>query len=102
MRPRRELGYEVTKLPPVPEVLAFLVDHAGMSAAAAYSTFNMGSGYAVYCAPGRGRRRCSRCAPELGLGATSPARSPRGRGASCSSELGVVYESGDLDLTPRA
>src|SRR5579859_1008903 len=56
MRPRRELGYEITRLSPVPEVLEFLVEHNGMSPAQAYSTFNMGSGFAVYCAAGDGER----------------------------------------------
>ena len=54
MRPRRALGYEITRLPEVPEVLAFLVAQTTMSPSAAYSTFNMGAGFAVYCASGRG------------------------------------------------
>ncbi len=37
----------------MPEVLSFLVAQAGLDAHAAYSTFNMGSGYAIYCAKGR-------------------------------------------------
>ena len=101
MRPRRELGYEVTKLPPVPEVLAFLVDHAGMSPAAAYSTFNMGSGYAVYCRPGSGAGVLALCS-ELGLEADVAGRVTEGPRRVALEELGVVFESGDLDLTPRA
>jgi phosphoribosylformylglycinamidine cyclo-ligase len=52
MRPARSLTYRIRRLPEIPEVLAFLVDQTGIDPHAAYSTFNMGAGYAVYCAPG--------------------------------------------------
>src|SRR5437588_4351505 len=44
MRPRRELGYEATKLPPVPALLAFLAERAGLAPAAAYSTSPLAAG----------------------------------------------------------
>ncbi|MGN6170245.1 MAG: AIR synthase-related protein, partial [Solirubrobacteraceae bacterium] len=56
MRPRRDFTYWITALPEVPEVLEFLVEQVGLSARAAYSTFNMGCGFAVYCAEGAGER----------------------------------------------
>jgi phosphoribosylformylglycinamidine cyclo-ligase len=101
MRPRRELGYRIEKLPPVPEVLAFLADHARMSPAAAYSTFNMGSGYAVYCRPGSGEQVVALCAA-LGLGADLAGAVTAGPRRVVLEELDVLYESGDLDLTPHA
>jgi phosphoribosylformylglycinamidine cyclo-ligase len=101
MRPRADLGYRIVKLPPVPEVLEFLAERAGMSPAAAYSTFNMGSGYAVYCRPGSGERVLSLCA-ELGLGADLAGTVTEGPRRVVLEQLDVVYESGDLDLTPRA
>ena len=55
MRPAKRLTYRIERLPDVPEVLSFLVERAGLDAAAAYSTFNMGSGYALYCPPGAGQ-----------------------------------------------
>ena len=54
MRPPGPLTYRIERLPEVPEVLSFLVAEAGLDAHAAYSTFNMGSGYALYCASGAG------------------------------------------------
>jgi phosphoribosylformylglycinamidine cyclo-ligase len=54
MRAPRQLSYEISALPPVPEVLDFLVARAGMAPTSAYSTFNMGCGFAVYCRPGAG------------------------------------------------
>jgi phosphoribosylformylglycinamidine cyclo-ligase len=52
MRPAKALTYRIERLPEVPEVLRFLVAQAELDAHAAYSTFNMGSGYAIYCAKG--------------------------------------------------
>ncbi len=54
MRRPARLRYRIWKLPEAPEVLGFLVAAAGLDAKAAYSTFNMGAGYALYCAPGAG------------------------------------------------
>ncbi|MBA3808799.1 MAG: phosphoribosylformylglycinamidine cyclo-ligase [Solirubrobacterales bacterium] len=56
MRPTKALTYRIERLPEVPPVLAFLAEHAEMDAQSAYSTFNMGSGYALYCAAGHGER----------------------------------------------
>lgn len=54
MRADRELTYRVERLPPVPEVLSFLVGRAGLDPHQAYGTLNMGAGLAVYCADGAG------------------------------------------------
>lgn len=51
LRPAADVGYRVTRLPEVPEVLAFVVGELGMPPAEAYATFNMGAGFAVYCRP---------------------------------------------------
>src|ERR1700722_1466022 len=56
MRPVKALSYRISELPPIPEVLAFLVGQAGLDRHAAYSTFNMGSGYAIYCSSGAGAK----------------------------------------------
>jgi phosphoribosylformylglycinamidine cyclo-ligase len=101
MRPRRELTYTIGRLPDVPEVLAFLVEQAGMSTAAAYSTFNMGCGFAVYCAAGAGEQVLAHAA-RLGLPAHMAGRVEVGPRRVVVEELGVVYESGELDLAPDA
>ncbi len=101
MRPRVELGYEVRELPPVPEVLTFLAERAGMAPAAAYSTFNMGVGYAVYCGAGSGEQVVSLCA-SLGLRAELAGVVTDGPRQVVLEPLDVVFESGDLDFTPRA
>src|SRR3954451_1427860 len=48
MRAPADLVYVIEDLPPVPPVLEFLADQAGMSERDAYGTFNMGAGWAVY------------------------------------------------------
>jgi phosphoribosylformylglycinamidine cyclo-ligase len=107
MRPSRDLGYLITKLPDVPEVLAFMVERAGMSPEAAYSTFNMGCGYAIYCGPGAGDRVVA-IATELGFRAHvagEVAPGPRRVVLNDRAVLGdageIAYDAAALDLTPR-
>jgi phosphoribosylformylglycinamidine cyclo-ligase len=100
MRARRELTYRISELPDVPEVLAFLVAQAGMEPAAAYSTLNMGAGFAVYCAPGAGEQIVT-LASNVGLNAHVAGAVESGPRRVILSEVGVVFESGEMDLTPR-
>jgi phosphoribosylformylglycinamidine cyclo-ligase len=100
MRPRRELGYEITRLPDVPEVLEFLVARSGMDARAAYSTLNMGAGFAVYCAAGSGRAVCE-LATARGLEARLAGRVTEGPRRVELTELAIVFAGRDLDLGPR-
>jgi phosphoribosylformylglycinamidine cyclo-ligase len=100
MRPRRELTYRVKWLPEVPEVLSFLAEHAEMTPAAAYTTFNMGCGFAVYCASGAGGE-VVRLATEVGLSAGVGGVVEEGPRQVVLEPIDVVYESGEMDLTPR-
>jgi phosphoribosylformylglycinamidine cyclo-ligase len=100
MRPRRELTYRISWLPPVPEVLSFLVEQADMSPAAAYTTFNMGCGFAVYCGAGFGEE-VVRVASELGLRAGVAGVVEDGPRRVMLEPVEVVFESDDMDLTPR-
>jgi phosphoribosylformylglycinamidine cyclo-ligase len=100
MRPRRNLSYEVTRLPDVPEVLGFLVEQAGMSPAAAYSTLNMGCGFAVYSVGGSGPE-VVRIAADVGLGAQVAGTVGEGPRRVVLAPIGVTYDSHALDLAPR-
>jgi phosphoribosylformylglycinamidine cyclo-ligase len=100
MRPRRELTYRVSWLPEVPEVLSFLVEQADMTPAAAYTTFNMGSGFAVYCAAGAGDE-VVRLATELGLSAAVAGVVEQGPRRVLLEPVDVIYESDAMDLAPR-
>jgi phosphoribosylformylglycinamidine cyclo-ligase len=100
MRPRRDLTYRIAWLPAVPEVLDFLVDQADMPPASAYSTFNMGCGFAVYCAAGGGSE-VVRLASSLGLSAGVAGAVEDGPRRVLLEPIDVVFESGDMDLTPQ-
>jgi phosphoribosylformylglycinamidine cyclo-ligase len=100
MRPRADLGYEIAALPEVPEVLEFMVEQAELTPEAAYSTFNMGVGFAVYCAADAADTVVS-LAGGLGLHAHVAGAVVTGPRRVVLRELGITYASGDLDLTPR-
>jgi phosphoribosylformylglycinamidine cyclo-ligase len=100
MRPARDLTYRIDALPDVPEVLEFLAGQAGMSPRSAYSTFNMGAGFAVYCGPGEGAR-VVQLATELGLAARVAGAVEAGPRRVILAPVEVVFERGDLDLAPR-
>ncbi len=49
-------GYRIHTVPPVPPVLRFIAEHAGHDAREAYSTLNMGAGFALFVAAGEAER----------------------------------------------
>jgi phosphoribosylformylglycinamidine cyclo-ligase len=99
MRPARALTYRITELLPVPEVLAFLAQHAGMSERAAYSTLNMGCGFAIYCAAGSGEQVVE-IARGLGLETIVGGRVEEGPRRVLLDPLGVEYADEELRLGP--
>ena len=101
MRPRRELTYEITELPEVPEVLAFLAEQSQMSAAEAFSTLNMGCGFAVYCVGGAGET-VVKIAAGLGLSARVAGVVAEGPRQVLLEPVGVRFASDDMDLAPRS
>ena len=100
MRARVPFTYEIDALPDVPEVLSLLVQRAGMSVAEAYRTFNMGAGFAVYCAAGDGERVVS-LASGGGLRAHVAGRVLAGPRRVVLSPVDVTFGSDALDLAPR-
>lgn len=98
MRPSKPLSYRVSALPPVPEVLAFLVEQAGLDAHDAYSTFNMGSGYAVYCVAGAGPAVVA-LAHELGLDALVAGSVEQGPRQVIVETIAVHYAGSELELS---
>jgi phosphoribosylformylglycinamidine cyclo-ligase len=100
MRPRAAFTYEINVLPEIPEVLSFLVAHAEMSAAEAYQTFNMGAGFAVYCAAGEGDAVVA-LADGCGMRAHLAGQVLSGPRGVVLPTLDVTFESDALDLTPR-
>ncbi len=101
MRPRREFTYRITSLPEVPEVLTFLAQQAELDDHTAYSTLNMGAGFAVYCAAGSGAD-VVRIASGLGLSAHVAGVVEEGPRRVILAPLGVTFETGELDLGPQS
>lgn len=101
MRPAKALSYHVSRLPPVPEVLAFLVKQAGLDMHDAYSTFNMGSGYAIYCSAGAGSGVVE-TAERLGFQAVVAGSVEAGPRQVILEPIGVRYVGDQLDLTASA
>jgi phosphoribosylformylglycinamidine cyclo-ligase len=98
MRPSRTLTYRIERLPEVPEVLRFLVDQAGLDAHAAYSTFNMGSGYAIYCARGEAAA-VVRIAEGLGLSALLAGHVQEGPRQVILEPVDVRFAGDELELS---
>jgi phosphoribosylformylglycinamidine cyclo-ligase len=99
MRPRRDLTYRIRRLPEVPEVLTFLSRAAGLDPSAAYSTLNMGAGFAVYCARGCAEN-VVKVANQQGLVADVAGHVEEGPRRVILEELDVTFDSEELDLGP--
>ena len=97
MRPAHDFTYRITELLPVPEVLAFLADRLDMSDEDSYGTFNMGSGFAVYCASGSGSEVVE-LARAVGLDAVVGGTVEEGPRGVVLEPLGVSYSSETLSL----
>jgi phosphoribosylformylglycinamidine cyclo-ligase len=97
MRADRALTYRIERLPPVPEVLSWLAAEAGLDDAAAYGTFNMGAGYALFLPAGEGERAASQ-AVALGHSALLAGRVEAGPRRVVLEPVGVTYGSEELEL----
>jgi len=100
MRPPRELTYRIEALPRVPEVLELLVAEAGLDARAAYSTFNMGAGLALYCEQRRSEPIAA-LAAELGYECMRAGRVEEGARRVVLEPLGVSFDGSELELSAR-
>jgi phosphoribosylaminoimidazole (AIR) synthetase len=71
-----------------------------MSPAAAYSTFNMGCGFVVYCARGYGEE-VVRLALQLGFQALVGGVTEDGPRRVILTEPDVVFDTDEMNLAPR-
>jgi len=97
MRADVAVGYEITKLPPVPEVLQYLADHLGMPPTEAYSTLNMGAGYVAIVRPGEADETL-RVARDTGHDALVAGEVVKGDRALAIPALGIEYRDDDFQL----
>ncbi len=97
MRAPAQLTYVIDDLPPVPEVLAFLSEQAGIDAREAYGTFNMGAGFAVYMPAGEGQGVIDAAAAR-GMRAMIGGHVETGPRSVELTEPGFTYAGDELEL----
>jgi phosphoribosylformylglycinamidine cyclo-ligase len=89
--------YRITQVPPVPAVLSFIAAHAGHDAREAYSTFNMGAGFALFVdADDAGR--CVEVARSCGIEAWVAGRVDAGDKQLLIEPLDLRFGADDLHL----
>jgi phosphoribosylformylglycinamidine cyclo-ligase len=97
MRHPADFSYRVRTVPPVPPVLTFLREQAGVDDREAYGTLNMGAGFAFYVAPGdaagtvEAARRCGIDAWIAGTVAAGPRQ-------VVIEPLGLVFVADELHV----
>jgi phosphoribosylformylglycinamidine cyclo-ligase len=97
MRPAHTFTYRLSQLLPVPEVLTFISDRLDMNDEDSYGTFNMGCGFAIYCASGSGSKVVE-TARSVGLEAIVAGTVEEGPRQVILEPLGVTYSSESLSL----
>jgi phosphoribosylformylglycinamidine cyclo-ligase len=75
-----------------------MVERAGLDARSAYSTFNMGAGFAVYCGAGAGAE-VVRLAEESGIAALLAGGVEDGPRRVVVEPVAVTYEGAELELS---
>jgi phosphoribosylformylglycinamidine cyclo-ligase len=91
------LTYRVHTVPAVPPVLAFVQRHAQLDDREAYSTLNMGAGFALFVAA-RDAQRTVEVAQQAGIGARIAGSVERGPKQLVIEPLGLHFDDSDLKL----
>ncbi len=97
MRHPSAFTYRFHTLPPVPPVLDFIRQQAGLSDQEAYGTLNMGAGFALFVARSDAER-CIVAARSAGVAAWNAGTVERGARQVVIEPLGIVYPADDLHL----
>jgi phosphoribosylformylglycinamidine cyclo-ligase len=97
LRHAAELTYRIATLPDVPPVLTFIQQHAHQDDREAYSTFNMGAGFALFVAAGEAER-CVEVARAQGVAAWVAGKVEAGPKQLLIEPLGIRYAADDLQL----
>jgi phosphoribosylformylglycinamidine cyclo-ligase len=90
-------SYRITRLPEVPPVLRFIQRHAALDDRQAYSTFNMGAGFALFVAADEAARAVQ-TAQELGFGALVAGAVHDGPKQLTIEPLSLRFDADDLQL----
>jgi phosphoribosylformylglycinamidine cyclo-ligase len=97
LRHPAQLTYCVDKIPSVPPVLSFMQQHAQQDDREAYSTLNMGAGFALYVAA-KDADRTVQVARACGVEAIVAGRVEAGPKQLVIEPLGITFGDADLQL----
>jgi phosphoribosylformylglycinamidine cyclo-ligase len=97
LRHQSTLTYRIDMLPPVPPVLGFIQQHAKQDDREAYSTLNMGAGFALFVKP-EDAARTLEIAEQLGVPGTLAGRVEAGDKQLLIEPLGIRFSDEDLQL----
>lgn len=97
LRHAKRLTYRVHSVPPVPAVLRFIAEQAGHDAEEAYSTLNMGAGFALFV-PAEHAQRCVAVAQAAGVPAWVAGQVEAGAKELLIEPLGVRFSAESLQL----
>ena len=97
LRHPKALGYRIHSVPAVPSVLKFIQQHAGHDDHEAYSTLNMGAGFALFVAPEQAERTVA-VAREQGVHALVAGRVEAGDKQLLIEPLGLRFGDDALQL----
>jgi phosphoribosylformylglycinamidine cyclo-ligase len=89
--------YRIHTLPDVPAVLSFIQHHARQDAREAYSTLNMGAGFALFVASSDAERTVA-VAESIGVRAWVAGVVHEGPKRLLIEPLGIEFSDGDLQL----
>jgi len=89
--------YRIHTVPPVTPVLRFIQEHARQDDREAYSTLNMGAGFALFMAPADADRTVA-IAQSLGVGARIAGQVEAGPKRLLIEPLGIAFGDEDLQL----
>jgi phosphoribosylformylglycinamidine cyclo-ligase len=90
-------SYRIHTVPPVPPVLRFIQQHARQDDREAYSTLNMGAGFALFVAA-RDAERTVQIAQALGVGARVAGQVEAGEKQVLIEPLNIRFSDDDLQL----
>jgi phosphoribosylformylglycinamidine cyclo-ligase len=97
LRHQAALTYRIDQVPPVPPVLRFIQEHARHDDREAYSTLNMGAGFALFV-PAADAQRTVEIAQAQGIAATLAGRVEAGAKQLLIEPLGIRFSDEDLQL----
>jgi phosphoribosylformylglycinamidine cyclo-ligase len=97
MRHTNDLTYRITELPPVPEVLSFMMEKGPVETEEAYASLNMGAGFAVFV-PGKYASSVIDISEKNGIPAYVAGTVEKGKKQVIIEPLDLVFEGKSLNV----